>query len=487
MLTFIIGIFILITGGVLYGRLCERVIKPTDNATPATTMRDDVDFVPMKKWKNSLIELLNIAGTGPILGPIQGILFGPIAFITIPIGCVLGGAFHDYMVGMISVRNNGDQTPGLVRRFLGNYIYHIYQIFVCMLMLLVAVVFTYMPGDLFVSSVLNQDAHLSNPVIWVVYGVIFGYYILATLFPIDKIIGKIYPFFGAILLISAVGVFVGLFIHGYPLCEIWQAAPAVFPYEKHFLPLFFVTVTCGICSGFHSTQATIVSRTIENEHEGRTTFYDMMIAEGFIAMTWAAAAMGAVRLGLVNYQDLSQAPVSVVGVVSKNMLGHIGGLIAIIGVIVLPITSGDTALRSLRMMVGDALHIDQTKKRHSLAIALCIFALVSLLLMWAKHDPEGFNVIWRYFSWANETTVVFVLTMVAVYMKRNNMPYMMAIIPAAFYLFIISGYILHAQIGFHLPWNISTIFAVTFSVIYVIIVILRTKTNIFSKKEKRKK
>ena len=198
--TFIVGLVILVVGGVVYGRICERVMKPTDAETPATALRDDIDFVPMAKWRNSLIELLNIAGTGPILGPIQGILFGPIAFITIPIGCIFAGAFHDYMVGMISIRNKGGQTPDLIRLFLGPKIYYVYAVFVCLLLLLVGVVFVYTPGDIFILQILHQESTLANPVLWIVYGVIFGYYVVAALFPIDKIIGRVYPIFGAILL-----------------------------------------------------------------------------------------------------------------------------------------------------------------------------------------------------------------------------------------------------------------------------------------------
>lgn len=270
MLSFLLGIGVLIIGGALYGRFCEKVMKPSDRKTPAVENYDGVDYVPMKKWKNSLIELLNIAGTGPILGPIQGILFGPIAFITIPIGCVIGGAFHDYMSGMISVRNGGEQMPSLVRRFLGKYVYTVYNVFVCLLLLLLGVVFIYTPGDIFITQIIGQKSTLGNPVIWIVYGVIFAYYIIAALLPIDKIIGRIYPIFGAILLLSAVGVCAGLFIKGYRLDEIWTGVSFTNPYGEHFIPIFFVTVACGIVSGFHSTQATLVSRTIADEREGRT-------------------------------------------------------------------------------------------------------------------------------------------------------------------------------------------------------------------------
>ncbi|MBQ6296347.1 MAG: carbon starvation protein A, partial [Selenomonadaceae bacterium] len=221
MITFIIGLIILIVGAAIYGSFCERIMKPNASAkTPAIAKKDGVDYVPMNKWKNCLIELLNIAGTGPVLGPIQGILFGPIAFITIPIGCVIGGAFHDYMSGMISLRNGGEQMPSLMRRFLGGGVYSVYNVFVCLLMLLVGTVFIYTPGDLFVAHILNGDASTLSAEVMMVYGVIFAYYLLATLLPIDKIIGRIYPIFGAILLLSAVGIFFGLFINGYPLTEI---------------------------------------------------------------------------------------------------------------------------------------------------------------------------------------------------------------------------------------------------------------------------
>lgn len=470
MITFIIGLIILIIGGALYGTFSEKIMKPTNEPTPAVTMRDDVDFVPMGKKRNALIELLNIAGTGPILGPIQGILFGPIAFITIPIGCVIAGGLHDYMVGMISVRNRGEQMPDLIRRFLGKYAYLFYNVFVCLLMLLVGVVFIYTPGDLFVTQILNQESTMSNSTLWIVYAVIFGYYIVATLFPIDKIIGRVYPVFGAILLLSAVGVFVGLFTKHYPLVELWNVASSGFPYQTHFIPLFFVTVTCGICSGFHATQATLVSRTVTNEKDGRI-FYDMMIAEGFIAMTWAAAAMGAVGNGLVSPDMLAGSATIVVGAIAKDMLGTIGGIIAVIGVIVLPVTSGDTALRSLRLMIGDALHIDQSKKQHALPLAIGIFAVVAVLLVWAKGNPTGFNIVWRYFSWANETTVATAFAMIAVYMCKHKMPYIIALIPGTFYNYIVSCYILNAKIGLRLPWGVSYIGAAVCAAAYIYVVI----------------
>lgn len=473
MITFAIGLVILIAGSMIYGSFCEKIMKPNASAqTPAIKLRDGVDFVPMGKWRNCLIELLDIAGTGPVLGPIQGILFGPIAFITIPIGCVIGGAFHDYMSGMISIRNNGEQMPALIKRFLGKGVYGVYNIFIYVLLLLVGAVFIYTPGDLFVAQVINGDASTLNSTVVLVYGVIFAYYLIATLLPIDKIIGRVYPIFGFILLLSAVGIFFGLFFNGYPLKEIWETGIAnVHPYGEHFIPIFFITVACGITSGFHSTQATIIARTVTNEKHGRLIYYNTMIAEGFIAMAWAGAAMGAVGSGIATDENLFKSAVVVVGIVAKDMLGSIGGMIAILGVIILAVTSGDTALRSLRLMVGDTLHIDQKKKFNAFTLAFMLFALVGVVLYFAKTNASGFAILWRYFSWANETIAVFAFAMIAVYMIRSNMPYLMAVIPGSFYMYIITSYILHAQIGFGLDWTISYILAAVASALYTFAII----------------
>lgn len=467
MITFLIGMIILILGGILYGRVCERIVSPTEKETPAVRLRDGVDYIPIKKWKNSLIQLLNIAGTGPIFGPIQGILFGPIAFLTIPIGCVIGGAFHDYMSGMISIRHDGEQMPSLIRRYLGKYTYIFYNIFICVLLVLVGAVFIYTPGDLFVTQILKSDSNISNPVIWIVYGVIFIYYIIATLFPVDKIIGRIYPIFGAILLLSAVGVSVGIIAKGYPLDEIWEIGVfGVHPQGLHFVPIFFVTVACGIVSGFHSTQSTLIARTIEHEKDGRMCFYNMMIIEGFIAMVWAAAAMGAMKLGLA---DIQTSTTGMVGIVSGDLLGNIGGLVAITGIIVLPITSGDTALRSMRLIIADALHIDQSKRRNRLLVALFIFVLVAALLLFSKMNADGFQILWRYFAWANQVIAVFAFAMIAVYMMRKmkgKFLFLMAILPGMFYMFVVSSFILNASIGFGLSWTVSYIIAGFLSVVY---------------------
>lgn len=467
MTTFLIGLGILIVGGFLYGMFVERIFKPDDRQTPALKHEDGVDFVPMNKFKNALINLLNIAGTGPIFGPIQGILFGPIAFITIPLGCVISGATHDYLSGMMSLRQDGAQMPGIVRKFMGNKIYHVYNIFLCFLMLLVGAVFTYTPGDLFAGEILGMKS--VNVWTWVIYGVILVYYLVATLFPIDKIIGRIYPVFGAILLLSAVGVFFGLFFKGYELNDIdltggfkglfnmypmWGAAGNSGE-GTPFIPVFFVTVACGITSGFHSTQCTLIGRSVRKEKEGKFTFYWMMILEGFIAMIWAAAAMGIYNAGSTG------GATSVVGEVARDILGPIGGVISIIGVIVLPITSGDTALRSCRLMIADYLKIDQKSKKNRILVTLGIFIPVIAILVFAKLNAEGFNILWRYFAWANQTISVFAFAAISIYlMAKQGAPkfaYLISLLPGTFYMFIISSFLLSQKIGFGLPlvWSYS--------------------------------
>lgn len=481
MITFIIGLVILFAGAALYGRFCEKVFGPDDRKTPAYTKQDGIDYVPMKGWKNSLINLLNIAGTGPILGPIQGILFGPIAFITIPIGNIIGGAMHDYFSGMICLRDGGTQMPDMVRKYSNKGVYSVYQVFCSLLLLLVGAVFIYTPGDIAAKQVFGFDGAATSVSTWVIYGVIFLYYLIATVFPIDAIIGRIYPVFGAILLFSAIGVFIGIFVQGYPLAEIWNTwnGPVVaygdYFASNHFIPVFFITVACGILSGFHSTQTAIISRTVKSEKQGRMTFYNMMVIEGFIAMVWAAGAMGVYNLGL-QAADASLAT-DTIGVVCKHLLGSIGGIIALLGVIVLPITSGDTALRALRLTIADSFHIDQTSVKKRLGLSAIIFALVAVILVFAKMNSNGFNVLWRYFAWSNQTLALFAFLAISVWMFMNGKAKYawMPLIPGGWYAFITVTYIANAKIGFNIPWMGAYIIGIVAAAAYVGIVLWYAK------------
>ena len=486
MATFILGLVILFVGAAIYGKFCEKVFGPDDRETPAYSKQDGVDFVPMRGWKNSLINLLNIAGTGPIFGPIQGILFGPIAFITIPIGNVIGCAMLDYFSGMICLRDGGTQMSSMIRKYSNGVIYKVYNVFVCLLLLLVGAVFIYTPGDIAATQVFGFSGLANDPTTWIIYGAIFVYYLIATVFPIDAIIGRIYPIFGAILMFSAIGVFIGLFVHDYPLLNIWddwqgvafQAFQTVdgvdvpFSYGEyfasgHFLPVFFVTVACGILSGFHSTQTAIISRTMKSEKQGRMTFYNMMILEGFIAMVWAAAAMGIYNLGI---QAANAGATGTVGAVCRDILGDVGGVIALVGIIVLPITSGDTALRGLRLTISESLHIDQSTNSKRLTLSAIIFALVAVILVYAKMDANGFNVLWRYFAWSNQTLSLFAFLAISIWMFENGKGKFVwvPLIPGAFYAFITVTYIANAKIGFNIPWTYAYIIGVVAAVAYVV-------------------
>ena len=487
MVTFIIGLVILIGGAALYSKLCEHVFGPDDRQTPAYTKQDGVDYVPMRGWKNSLINLLNIAGTGPIIGPIQGILFGPLAFITIPIGNVIGGAMHDYMSGMICLRDGGSQMPDMIKKYSNKGIYAVYNIFLCVLLLLVGAVFVYTPGDIAATQVFMRSGAATDWATWVIYGVIFLYYLIATVFPIDAIIGRIYPIFGAILLFSAIGVFVGIFAKQYPLVEVWEpwistvvndaGETITIDYQSyfsanHFLPVFFVTVACGILSGFHSTQTAIITRTMKSERQGRTTFYWMMTLEGFIAMVWAAGAMGAYNLGLQAFDG--NLATQTIGIVCKDILGNIGGIIAIVGVIVLPITSGDTALRALRLTLADTFHMEQKTNGKRMVLAVPVFILVAAIIVWAKFNSSGFQTLWRYFAWSNQTLSLFAFLAISVWMFENGKSkwVWIPLIPGCFYTFICSSYLATATIGFHLPWNVGYIIGVVLAVAYVVAIVV---------------
>ncbi|WP_046176189.1 carbon starvation CstA family protein [Domibacillus indicus] len=443
MITFLVSLALLVLGYFTYGKFIERMFGVKEGrSTPAYTHRDGVDYLPMSERKNSLIQLLNIAGVGPIFGPIMGALYGPVAFIWIVAGCIFAGAVHDYLTGMISIRNRGAHLPELAGRFLGKAMKHVVNAFAILLLVLVGTVFVTSPADLLFNL---MDGWMG---IGVITGLIFAYYILATLLPIDKIIGRFYPIFGALLIISAVGVGISLVVTGAPIPEL--TLTNMHPDNLPIFPLLFLTISCGALSGFHATQTPIISRTTENEKQGRRIFYGMMIAEGMIAMIWAAAAMSLFQ-GPAGLNELlaNGGPAAVVSEASVLSLGAIGGTLTILGVIVLPITSGDTAFRSARMIIADYLNVGQAKISSRLWIALPLFVISYAL---TKID---FNILWRYFSWANQSTAVIALWVASVYLFVAGKNYFVAMIPAVFMTMATMTYILNAQIGFNLPLNTS--------------------------------
>lgn len=443
MYTFLGGIVLLILGYFTYGKFIEKMFGvKEDRATPAYVNSDGVDYVPMSTSKNSLIQLLNIAGTGPIFGPIMGALYGPAAFIWIVVGCIFAGAVHDYLTGMISIRNRGAHLPELASKFLGKVMKHVVNAFAVLLLLLVGTVFVSTPASL-LHVLMDGKVALG-----IIISIIFFYYILATLLPVDKIIGRLYPYFGALLVVSALGVGIGLVVTGAPIPEL--SLSNFHPDHAPIFPLIFFTITCGALSGFHATQTPMISRTTQNEKQGRKIFYGMMIAEGIIAMIWAAASMSLFN-GYNGLNDVLSAggPGAVVSQVSTMMLGAIGGTLAVLGVVVLPITSGDTAFRSARMIIAEYLNIAQKKFSSRLWIAVPLF-VISIVL-----TQIDFNILWRYFSWANQATAVIALFVGAMYLYIAKKNYWIPLIPGAFMLVMVITYILNAQIGFRLSMGIS--------------------------------
>lgn len=446
MITFLVAIVLLIAGYYTYGKYVEKTFGiHAERKTPAYTMKDDVDYVPMGKSKNALIQLLNIAGVGPIFGPILGALYGPVAFIWIVLGAIFAGAVHDYLTGMISIRNRGAHLPELASKFLGKSFKHVVNAFALLLLLLVGTVFVSAPAAL-IHSLMNGWIGLG-----VIMAFIFVYYILATLLPIDKIIGRLYPYFGAFLVISALGVGGMLVITGAPIPEI--SLQNFHPAGLAVFPLLFLTISCGALSGFHATQSPMISRTIQNEKNGRTVFYGMMITEAIIAMIWAAAAMSLFYGTDLNALIQAGGPAAVVSEVSTTLLGAIGGTLAIIGVIILPITSGDTAFRSARMIIADYLKIGQAKIATRLWIAIPMFVISFAL------TRMDFSLLWRYFSWANQSTAAIALWVGAMYLAQAGKKHWIASIPASFITMVVFTYILNAQIGLSLSMQTSYIIA----------------------------
>ena len=467
MATFIFGILILIIGYLLYSRFIEGLIGPSEEETPAKTLNDGVDFVPLGKRKNSLIHLLNIAGMGPIIGAVQGILFGPVAFILIPLGCILAGGVHDYFAGMLSVRNKGAQITGLIDKYLGKIPFKIFMAVVSIMLLLLATVFVYTSGDLFVERFFGvSDFSISNPLVLGAYLIILLYFIMATLFPIDKIIGRFYPFLGAMLIIGTGLILIGFFINGVHLKNIDFSNLNMHPKGLPIIPMFFMTVSCGLLSGFHSTQATIISRTINTEHDGKIVFYGMMCLESLIAIIWAAAAMDVYSLNLVPEGLIGT--VNVVNIIADKFVPLNLAFLVTLAIIILPITSGDTALRGLRITIADAIHLEQKKISNRLYIAFPIMTAVLLILFWAKSDSGSFASIWRYFTFFNQLIAIPVLLCASVYLKKQGKNFFPALIPALFYVFITMSFIFSEKIGFNFPLKQAEIIGVGITAIIII-------------------
>lgn len=444
MVSFILSIVALLVGYFVYSKVVEKAFGADDNIkTPAVRLEDGVDFVVMPAWKIFLIQFLNIAGTGPIFGAIAGALWGPVAFLWIVLGSIFAGGVHDYLSGMLSVRHDGASIPEVVGKYLGPGFKNFMRGFSVVVLILVGVVFITTPANLLAS--LTPKALDAKFWVWV----IFGYYILATLLPIDKLIGKIYPIFGICLLIMAVGVSAGIIFGGYKIPEI--TLTNLHPKNLPIWPLMFISIACGAISGFHSTQSPLMARCVTTEKQGRTIFYGAMIAEGVVALIWAAAAIaffGSTKeLGAQMTANGGQG--WVVSTISNTLLGKVGGALAILGVVACPVTSGDTAFRSARLTIADFLKYKQGPMKNRLTITLPLFAIGFVL------TRIDFNILWRYFAWSNQTLAMIVLWAAAMYLALRKQIHWIATVPATFMTAVSITYILVAPEGFKLATSIA--------------------------------
>ena len=448
MVSFILAIIVLIVGYFIYGTIVEKTFGADENIqTPAIRLEDGVDFVKMPAWKIFLIQFLNIAGLGPIFGAIAGAMWGPAAFLWIVLGCIFAGGVHDYFSGMLSVRHDGASIPEVVGKYLGKGFQNFMRVFSVILLVLVGVVFVSGPA-----SILKG---LTGMNLQVLIYIIFAYYLLATMVPIDKLIGKIYPIFGFALLFMAIGVGGALIFGGYPIPEIVPANLINMhskPGSSPIFPMLFITIACGAISGFHATQSPLMARCISNEKQGRKIFYGAMISEGIVALIWAAAAMS--FFGGVSELNATMAVKGhtaawVVNEVSISLLGKVGGVLAILGVVACPITSGDTAFRSARLTIADTFKFNQGPIKNRFLISIPLFVVGFIL---TKVD---FAIIWRYFGWSNQTLATIVLWTAGMYLVTKAKKHWIATIPATFMTAVCTSYILIAPEGFKLSKSIS--------------------------------
>ena len=461
MITFVIALVCLVLGYFVYGSFVEKVFGADANRmTPCYTLNDGADYVPMPTWKVFMIQFLNIAGTGPIFGAIMGAKFGPAAYLWIVLGCIFAGATHDYLSGMLSIRNGGANLPELIGKYLGSVSKQVMLVFSVFLLLMVGAVFVYSPASLMQKLCMDtipSAEFLSGSTFWII--LIFIYYIIATMMPIDKIIGKVYPLFAFSLLFMAVALMVMLFVKQPQIPELWEGVGEASLSTKSIFPCLFITIACGAISGFHATQSPLMARCIKNEKLARPVFYGSMITEGLVALIWATVAMyffyneptpGYVEMG--GEDVLSKAP-GIVNLVCNSWLGVFGSILAILGVVAAPITSGDTALRSARLIIADFIHLEQKSIRKRLYVCIPMFAAVIALLVWQMENPQGFDVIWSLFGWSNQTLSVFTLWAITVYLAQQRKCYWITLLPALFMTVVCTTYILIAPEGFGLSFT----------------------------------
>ncbi|MEV3832330.1 carbon starvation CstA family protein [Aeromonas allosaccharophila] len=469
MIWFFLCVGLLVAGYFIYGKFIERIFGPNPQLkTPAITMADGVDYVPMSDKKVYLVQLLNIAGVGPIFGPILGALYGPVAMLWIVFGCIFAGAVHDYFSGMLSVRAKGASVPTVVGEHLGTAAKHFMNLFAVVLLMLVGVVFVLSPAGL-LANLTSTDL-----VYWIV--AIFAYYILATIVPIDKIIGRFYPIFGALLVFMSVGLIIGLIASGKGFYNTGMDFSNLHPTELPLWPLLFITIACGAVSGFHATQSPLMARCMQNEKSGRFIFYGAMIGEGIIALIWCTLGLSFYdSTEALNATMANGGPAAVVHEVSTSLLGTVGGILAILGVVILPITSGDTAFRSARLIVADFLKMTQKPLAKRLLIAIPMFILGFII------SKAEFGVIWRYFGWANQTTAVIMLWAAAAFLIKEGKLHWVCTLPAMFMTAVVFTYLANAPIGFGLEMGISTIIGLAATAVITVAFLVKFRQPLVSR------
>ena len=435
---FLGGILFLIVGYFIYGKIAEKIFLPDDRKTPAVDHPDGVDTLPLPQWKNMLIQLLNIAGVGPVIGVILGIKFGKIALLVIPVGCVLMGAVHDFVGGMMSLRNDGANLPRIVRKYLGGAYATVFSWVMAILLLLVVAVFINVPANLIDKTVLPSISFF-----WWAVAIIFAYYIAATLFPVDKIIGRVYPFFGALLIIGSIAIFAALVWCGFSNPAVFSDCEGFAGFQKGnpLFPCLFVTIACGIISGFHATQSPIVARTMTSERQARSTFFGMMVAEGIIAMIWAAAALAIYNIAPEN---LNLAGPVVLGNITTHFLGKWMGGVTVFAIVVLAVTSGDTALRSARLSISEMFRIDQISLVKRIVTTLPLILIVAALLWWSNLSAKSFSNLWNYFAWGNQMLAATTLMAGTVWLLREGkkLACCITLLPGMFMTSVIATFIL---------------------------------------------
>jgi carbon starvation protein CstA len=445
-ISFIVALLVLVLGYFTYGTVVDKIFgSDPDRETPAVRLNDGVDYVPLKWHKIFLIQFLNIAGLGPIFGAIMGALYGPAAFLWIVFGTIFAGGVHDYFSGMLSVRHDGKSIPEIVGIYLGDKMKLVMRVFSVILLILVGTVFMAGPAGLLAN--LGMTGIFANKWFWL--GLILVYYFVATVVPVDKLIGKIYPLFGAVLFIMAFGVGGALILGKMPIPEL--TLTNMHPKGLPMWPMLFITIACGAISGFHATQSPLMARCLPNEKYGRKVFYGAMVGEGIVALIWAAAAMTFFKGGISGLSEIISTGGAglVVNQISLGLLGPIGGFLAILGVIACPITSGDTAFRSVRLTIGDALGLNQEGIKNRLLLAIPVFAIGFAL------NFIDFSIIWRYFAWSNQTLATIVLWTTAVYLVKKDRLHWIATVPAVFMSAVVTTYILMANEGLGLATAIA--------------------------------